>query len=72
MVVEVVRVVAAATYLVKEAVQRVEAVMGFWSTKTYGGKGYKSPTTQDTGKKFGRGSGKTRGGCYPMGKPRWA
>lgn len=44
--------------------------MGFW-TKTYGGKGYKTPQSQDTGKPFGR--GKVRGkGCYPMGKPRWA
>lgn len=42
-----------------------------WFTREYGGKGYKTPTTQDTRKHFGRGKAKPKS-CYPMGKPWWA
>ena len=43
-----------------------------WFTREYGGKGYKTPTTQDTRKHFGRGKQKAPKSCYPMGKPWWA
>ncbi|BBG01531.1 MULTISPECIES: hypothetical protein [Pseudonocardia] len=43
-----------------------------WFTREYGGKGYKTPTTQDTKKSFGRGKPAPSKGCYPAGKPRWA